>query len=117
MTEPDNVVRIRVGLTSSVRGVDKSSPVERSLRARIAAHEKWAQVADRSAATQAARQAFAERFELEVDPTGQLPPLERARRAENARSAYFSRLALASVQARRRRARGPWSAQMVEKGT
>jgi hypothetical protein len=65
------------------------SPQERSLVSRIGAYEKWANTADRSAATQAARRAFDKRFEQYPDP-------------EAARRAYFSRLALASVKARRK---------------
>lgn len=67
------------------------SPEERSLVSRIGAYEKWAQTADRSAATQAARRAFDKRFEQYPDP-------------EAARKAYFARLALASVKARRKAA-------------
>jgi hypothetical protein len=48
------------------------------------------------------RATFLARFEAEVDPNGTLPAEERQRRAEHARSAYFTRLALAAVQARRR---------------
>ena len=76
-------------------------PEHRSLRARLAAHEKWAQTPDASAATAPARAAFLDRFEREVDPEGALAPQERARRAEHARKAYFVRLALKSAQARR----------------
>lgn len=50
-----------------------------------------------------------ERFEREVDPDGVLTPQERARRAENARAAYFRRLSLKSKQARRRRSEVPES--------
>lgn len=42
------------------------------------------------------------KFELEVDPDKVLPEAERQRRAEAAKKAYFTRLALKSVQARRR---------------
>jgi hypothetical protein len=45
------------------------------------------------------------RFEREVDPDGTLDPAERARRAENARKAYFASLALKSAVSRRK-ARG-----------
>jgi hypothetical protein len=51
--------------------------------------------------TTAARAAFLARFETEVDPNGSLSPEERRRRAEHARSAYFTRLALAAAKARR----------------
>jgi hypothetical protein len=56
--------------------------------------------------TRAARQAFWNKFERDVDPEGVLPPEERARRAEMARKAHFARLALASAKARRKRS-GP----------
>ncbi len=82
------------------------TPEERSLRARIAAHESWAHTPDPSARTAAARSKFMDRFEREVDPDGVLKPEERARRAEHARRAYFCRLALKSARTRRRRANG-----------
>ncbi|MGY1695450.1 transposase [Geodermatophilus sp. SYSU D00814] len=43
--------------------------------------------------------------EREVDPDGVLSPAERARRAGHARTAYFTRLALRSAQARRKTSR------------
>jgi hypothetical protein len=76
------------------------SPAERSLRARLAAHSMHAQH-DARETTTAARAAFLARFEVEVDPDGTLSPEERRRRAEHARRAYFTRLALASAKARR----------------
>ncbi len=75
---------------------------DRSLIARLAAHESWARTADPSARTEPARRALLDRFERQVDPDGTLPPAERARRAEHARKAYFQRLALKSAQARRK---------------
>lgn len=77
---------------------------DRTLAATIAAHESWANTADRSARTAPARAALMARFEREVDPDGMLAPDERARRAEHKRKAYFARLALKSAQARRARA-------------
>jgi hypothetical protein len=56
--------------------------------------------------TTPARAAFLARFEDEVDPDRVLSPTERERRAEHARKAYFTRLALASARARRQRAEG-----------
>jgi hypothetical protein len=50
--------------------------------------------------TRKAREAFAGCFEREVDPEGLLPPAERTRRAEAARRAYFTGLALKSSRAR-----------------
>ncbi len=81
--------------------VDKLSPELRSLHARAAAFSKWAKT-DPVEGTAAARKAALERFDRQVDPEGSLPPAERARRAECARKAYFSRLALASAKARRK---------------
>jgi hypothetical protein len=78
------------------------SPVERTLRARLAAHSMHAKH-DARETTANGRTAFLARFEAEVDPDGILPPEERRRRAEHARSAYFTRLALAAVKARRRK--------------
>ena len=72
----------------------------RQLIGSIGAHESWARTVDRPARTFAARQAFAKRFELEVDPDNTLTPVERSIRAEHARKAYFKRLALASAKAR-----------------
>ena len=74
---------------------------DRSLIARLAAHESWANTADLSARTAPARRAMLDRFERQVDPDGVLPLAERARRAGHARKAYFTRLALRSAQARR----------------
>ncbi len=82
------------------------TPKNRALRARLGAHALHAKVTDPSAHTAPARQAFLDRFEREVDPEGVLLPEERARRAEHARKAYFARLALASVKARREAAAG-----------
>lgn len=74
---------------------------DRSQIARIAANTRWAQTEDRSAATQAARDAMSRKFEDQVDPDRRLAPDERARRADSARRAHFQRLALKSAQARR----------------
>lgn len=76
---------------------------ERSLRARMAAHRRWQHTDDPAAATAPARAAFHDRFERDVDPHGELPTDERARRAQHARKAYFAELARKSARARRRR--------------
>ncbi len=83
-----------------------STPGERSMQARLAAHTSWSRTSDASARTKPARDAFCERFEIEVDPNGELDPAERARRAAHARKAHFLRLALASAKARRAKAEG-----------
>ncbi len=79
------------------------TPEQRSLRARIAAYSLHAQ-RDPRQTTEAARKAFHARFENEVDPDGVLSHAERQRRAESARKAHFTRLALASSKARQRKA-------------
>jgi len=78
---------------------------EASLRARIASFSRWAMTSDRTAATAAARSSFESRFEKMVDPEGKLPVEERAKRAECARKAHFTRLAYLSAKARRRAGR------------
>ena len=80
------------------------TPQRRALRARLAAHSLHAKVADPSAHTAPARQAFLDRFERKVDPDGVLSPEERVRRAGHARKAYFLALALKSARSRRSRA-------------
>ncbi len=75
------------------------TPAERQARARIGAHSLHAQYDSRET-TKKARAAFDERFLDEVDPDRVLAEGERARRAEHARKAYFTRLAFASARAR-----------------
>jgi hypothetical protein len=82
------------------------TPEQRSLAARAAAHAQWAKERDRTARTATARKAFMDRFEREVDPDGSLDPVERARRATNARTAYYLRLSLKSALARAARKKG-----------
>ena len=83
-------------------GESPASRPDRSLIARLAAHESWANPADPSPRTAPARRVTLDRFERQVDPDGVLSPVERARRAGHARNAYFARLALWSAQARRK---------------
>jgi hypothetical protein len=75
------------------------TPGERSLRAQIGAFALHA-THDPHETTAAARAAFLQRFEREVDPEGKLPAAERARRAEYARRAHMAKLALRSARAR-----------------
>ncbi|MEH1013064.1 hypothetical protein V6U90_08125 [Micromonospora sp. CPCC 206060] len=81
-----------------------SHPSDAAQIAKLAAHLKWAKCDDRTTATAAARKAFLDRFEREVDPDGTLDPADRATRAAHAKSAYYARLALKSAQARRAKA-------------
>lgn len=73
------------------------TPAERTLRARIGAYSLHAKGGTNTAS---ARAAFLSRFEREVDPDGVLSPEIRSKRAEAAKRAYFSRLALKSAQTR-----------------
>lgn len=80
------------------------TPNQRSLRARQAAHAKHAKY-DPVESTQPARNASPgsdHYWEQQVDPTGELTELERRRRAQSAKKAYFTGLALRSSKARRR---------------
>lgn len=79
------------------------TPSERYLRSSLGAHISWANTENRTERTAPARRAFEAQFEQQADPDGVLHPVERARRAESLRKAYFARLALKSAQARRRR--------------
>ncbi|MBV9291078.1 MAG: hypothetical protein JO222_01415 [Frankiales bacterium] len=79
------------------------TPEEARQRGSLGAHVRWAQTADRSAATAAARAAALERFEREVDPDGLLPPEERALRAKHAKAAHMRRMSMAAAKARRER--------------
>ncbi len=90
------------GLTRAGRGAE-FTPSQRSLRARMAAYALHA-THDPRQTTKAARAAFADRFERQVDPDRRLSPAERRRRAEAAKKAYFTALALKSSRARQRRA-------------
>ena len=76
------------------------NPSERVLRARLAAHAMHG-CHDPRETTAKARAAFLASFERQADPEGRLPTAEWQRRAQQLRSAYFTRLALASAKARR----------------
>lgn len=75
---------------------------ERALLGRLGAYTMLSRNDPREV-TRAAREAFVSKFEREVDPDGVLPLDERLRRAEMARKAHYTRLAIASAQARRRK--------------
>ena len=79
------------------------SPSERSLRARLAAHAKWA-VTDPGAGTAAARAngpGSIEYWLRQLPPeTVDLPEAERVRRAESLKKAHFTRMAYLSARAR-----------------
>jgi hypothetical protein len=101
-------------MSVSSPGTEPAGRAERSLRARLAAYALHAQQDSRET-TANGRATFLARFDREVDPEGLLEPDERRRRAEQARRAYFTRLALASAKARR--AKRAAHAQRKEDGT
>jgi hypothetical protein len=74
---------------------DNSTSSERTTIGRIAANTRWGNTLDRSAATAPARSALEQKFldQADGDPV----------RAASVRKAYYARLNLASVKARRAR--------------
>lgn len=79
------------------------TPEQRSIRARLAAHSRWANASPEDARRQgeAAQRGLLERFAKDIDPEGSLDPEDRYRRAKHARNAHMARLALKSSQARK----------------
>jgi hypothetical protein len=79
------------------------TPAERSLRASLAAHTRWANTpaADRRRQADRGHAALLAKFAAQVDPDGTLTAEEREKRAQNAYTAHMKRLALASSRARR----------------
>ena len=80
------------------------TPAERSLRASIAAHTRWAntRTAERKRVADRGHAALLATFAAQVDPQGTLPEGERQTLARNAYRAHMKRLALRSSQARRK---------------
>ena len=93
-----------MGCERNPEGTAVPADTIRTQIARLGAYESWAKTADRTARTAPGRAAANTRFEREVDPNNELPPAERAKRAEYARKAHFTRLALKSAKVRRARA-------------
>lgn len=88
-------------MTRQVRGCEVAggadrgaTALDRATLARLAAHERWARVRDRTAATAAARAAAGDRFVLEARRIhAGLPDDEILKRAQNLRSAHAIRTA------------------------
>lgn len=93
----------------------QSARTDSVLIARLANAVRWAGCEDRAAATAAARQAFADRWDKLVDPDGTLDPVERAKRAAHAKKAFYLKLALKSAQVRRANAKGRKLAKTADK--
>jgi hypothetical protein len=81
--------------------MSERSHAERVLLGRLGAYVLHSRYDSREL-TRAAQQAFWSKFERDVDPDGVLPLDERLRRADMARKAHFTRLALKSAQVRRK---------------
>jgi hypothetical protein len=82
------------------------TPEQRTLRASIAAHARWAQE-DPSANAARGQRGLLAKFEREIREAGpDLPDAEVTRRAESARRAHMARMALASSKARAARKAG-----------
>ena len=79
---------------------------DRRNRARAAAYAKHAKH-DPQPTVKKANKAFIESFEVKVDPRKELPPEERARRAQMAFKAHMASLAYRSARARRKGAGVP----------
>lgn len=80
------------------------TPSERSLRASIAANERWARTANKSDATASAREARWQKYltrAADLAPAGATDD-DIARRAEHLRQADMQRMALKSAQARKK---------------
>lgn len=75
-------------------------PAARRSAAKIAAHTRWAHEPDRVTATQPMRDALERKFLDEVDPERVLDPVERAKRAANAKAAHYQRTARKAAETR-----------------
>lgn len=83
---------------------------QRVMRARVAAHESWANTENRAArATQGhkASPASVDYWLERVDPDGTMTDETRRQAAESKRDAYMTRLALNASKARTRKGAGP----------
>jgi hypothetical protein len=81
------------------------TPEQRTLRARMGAYAQQAQGKTNTAPARANSPQSLTYWADQVDPAGELPEDERAKRSEAARRAYMTGLALKSSIARSRRAK------------
>jgi hypothetical protein len=86
--------------------VPKLTKAQRSLRAVVAANDRWARTpaAERRGRAESGQAGFVAKLEKQIDPDGVLPPEELAKRVENARRAHMARIALKSATKRARKA-------------
>lgn len=80
-----------------------ADPLRRSQIAALAADTSWAATQDWSTRTAPARAAKFEKYEAQVDPSGQLNPVDRARRALKVEKAHMRTMSRLGVLASRRK--------------
>ena len=80
------------------------TPSQRQTPSRDGSHKSWSNTVDPTARTAPGRAGLLRKFEDQVDPDRTLTPEERAKRAESARKAFYTRLSSLAVKARRARA-------------
>jgi len=76
------------------------TPEQRRLRAKIAANARWSKYMAREDQADAARSAMLARLERQVDPSGELPPDERAKLVKAAGRELSARLNAAKTSKR-----------------
>lgn len=79
-------------------------PTYRSMRARLAAYERWSRAseADRAEQVRKMHRGMQDRWERQVDPDGTLPHAERIKRAEAAKKAHMTRMSMQSRTKRKK---------------
>lgn len=83
------------------------TPAQRKLRAQMGAEALWAKTEDRLAISAPGRAAADARFEQQVrEQFPHLPDDEIAKRAKNARAAFYRQIQLKSARSRAERAAG-----------
>lgn len=93
------------------------TPAERKLRAKAAAHARWADTADpesRRKATEPGRRAALDYWNTKADPDGVLTPEVRRNRAEALRLQHMASMALKSSTTRRAKRATTAKANTVE---
>jgi hypothetical protein len=87
----------------SVGASTNLTPEERKLRAKIASNASWKGTKNRTARTQAGRDAFRESFQDVVDPNHELDPVTRAKAGEAAYREHMARMAFEREKRRRKK--------------
>lgn len=82
------------------RDSDTETPAQRAMRMSAAAHQSWANTADRSARARRGYDGLVAKFEREIDPDGTLPPAERAKRVKSRLKRHYAEIQRKSSIAR-----------------